>query len=102
LVSDIVFANAGIAKYAPFGGITEELCDSIFNINVKGLFFTVQKALPLLTDGVIFAMLKILYRSCENTASDPFIFSNASSTVKLWDNEFLSDKKSDLHYKPEI
>jgi NAD(P)-dependent dehydrogenase (short-subunit alcohol dehydrogenase family) len=48
---DIVFANAGSAKYAPFGTITEELYDSIFNINVKGLLFTVQKALPLLPDG---------------------------------------------------
>ena len=48
---DIVFANAGVAKYAPFGKITEEHYDSIFNINVKGLLFTVQKALPLLPDG---------------------------------------------------
>ena len=48
---DVVFANAGIAKYAPFGKVTEELYDSIFNINVKGLFFTVQKALRLLPDG---------------------------------------------------
>ena len=48
---DIVFANAGIAKYAPFGKITEEFYDSIFDINVKGLLFTVQKALPLLPDG---------------------------------------------------
>jgi NAD(P)-dependent dehydrogenase (short-subunit alcohol dehydrogenase family) len=48
---DIVFANAGVVKYAPFGTITEELYDSIFNINVKGLLFTVQKALPLLSDG---------------------------------------------------
>ena len=48
---DIVFANAGIAKYAPFGTITEEFYDSIFDINVKGLLFTVQKALPLLPDG---------------------------------------------------
>jgi NAD(P)-dependent dehydrogenase (short-subunit alcohol dehydrogenase family) len=48
---DIVFANAGIAKYAPFGTITEEFYDSIFNINVKGLLFTVQKALLLLPDG---------------------------------------------------
>jgi NAD(P)-dependent dehydrogenase (short-subunit alcohol dehydrogenase family) len=48
---DIVFANAGIAKYAAFGKITEELYDSIFDINVKGLLFTVQKALPLLPDG---------------------------------------------------
>jgi len=47
---DIVFANAGVAKYAPLGSITEELYDSIFDINVKGLLFTVQKALPLLPD----------------------------------------------------
>ena len=43
---DVVFANAGVAKFAPFGTITEEHYDSIFNINVKGLLFTVQKALP--------------------------------------------------------
>jgi NAD(P)-dependent dehydrogenase (short-subunit alcohol dehydrogenase family) len=48
---DIVFANAGVAKYAPLGKITEEFYNSIFNINVKGLLFTVQKALPLLRDG---------------------------------------------------
>jgi NAD(P)-dependent dehydrogenase (short-subunit alcohol dehydrogenase family) len=48
---DIVFANAGVAKYAPLGKITEELYHSIFDINVKGLLFTVQKALPLLRDG---------------------------------------------------
>ncbi len=48
---DIVFANAGVAKFAAFGTITEELYDSIFDINVKGLLFTVQKALPLLPDG---------------------------------------------------
>src|SRR5882672_6184577 len=48
---DIVFANAGVAKFAPFGEVTEELYDSIFDINVKGLLFTVQKALPLLPDG---------------------------------------------------
>jgi NAD(P)-dependent dehydrogenase (short-subunit alcohol dehydrogenase family) len=48
---DSVFANAGAAKYAPVGEITEELYDSIFTINVKGLLFTVQKALPLLPDG---------------------------------------------------
>ena len=48
---DIVFANAGVATYAPFGKITEEHFDSIFDINVKGLLFTVQKVLPLLPDG---------------------------------------------------
>jgi NAD(P)-dependent dehydrogenase (short-subunit alcohol dehydrogenase family) len=48
---DVLFANAGVAKYAPLGEITEEFYDSIFNINVKGLLFTVQKALPLMPDG---------------------------------------------------
>ena len=48
---DIVFANAGVAKYAPLGTITEDHYDSIFDINVKGLLFTVQKALPLMPDG---------------------------------------------------
>ncbi len=48
---DIVFANAGVAKFAPFGTITEQFYHSIFDINVKGLLFTVQKSLPLLPDG---------------------------------------------------
>jgi NAD(P)-dependent dehydrogenase (short-subunit alcohol dehydrogenase family) len=48
---DIVFANAGVARYAPLGTITEDFFDSIFDINVKGVLFTVQKALPLLRDG---------------------------------------------------
>ena len=48
---DIVFANAGAAQFAPFGKITEEHYDALFDSNVKGLLFTVQKALPLLPDG---------------------------------------------------
>jgi NAD(P)-dependent dehydrogenase (short-subunit alcohol dehydrogenase family) len=46
-----VFANAGIARYAALGTITEEGFDSVFNTNVRGVLFTVQKALPLLPDG---------------------------------------------------
>ncbi|MGD9785618.1 MAG: SDR family oxidoreductase [Hyphomicrobiaceae bacterium] len=48
---DVLFANAGIYEPAVLGDITEELYDKTFNINVKGLAFTVQKALPLLSDG---------------------------------------------------
>jgi NAD(P)-dependent dehydrogenase (short-subunit alcohol dehydrogenase family) len=48
---DIVFANAGISQVAPFGTVEEKFYDLHFNANVKGLFFTVQKALPLLKDG---------------------------------------------------
>ena len=48
---DIVFANAGTGALAPLGQITEEHFDKQFNVNVKGLLFTVQKALPLLQPG---------------------------------------------------
>src|SRR6266404_2283845 len=48
---DIVFANAGITPMTPLGNISEEDYDSLFNANVKGLLFTVQKALPLMPDG---------------------------------------------------
>jgi len=48
---DIVFANAGVAEFAPLGRITEEHFDKLFSINVRGTLFTVQKALPLLNDG---------------------------------------------------
>src|ERR1700716_1458878 len=48
---DVVFANAGVAEFAPLGKITEEHFDRLFSINVKGTLFTVQKALPLLKDG---------------------------------------------------
>ena len=48
---DIVFANAGVGEFAPFGAVTEEHFDKLFNINVRGTLFTVQKALPLLKDG---------------------------------------------------
>src|SRR5207248_5576812 len=48
---DVVFANAGGGSFAPLGAISEEHFDTTFSSNVKGLVFTVQKALPLLRDG---------------------------------------------------
>ncbi|ACI52080.1 short-chain dehydrogenase/reductase SDR [Gluconacetobacter diazotrophicus PA1 5] len=48
---DIVFANAGLGEMVPLGAITEDHYDRIFDINVKGVVFTVQKALPLMPDG---------------------------------------------------
>jgi NAD(P)-dependent dehydrogenase (short-subunit alcohol dehydrogenase family) len=48
---DVLFANAGVGEYGRLGEISEEHFDKIFNINVKGLLFTVQKALPLFQDG---------------------------------------------------
>jgi len=48
---DVLFANAGVAKFAPFEYVTSEVFDETFNINVKGLFFTIQTALPLIPEG---------------------------------------------------
>ena len=48
---DVLFANAGFLALAPLGSISEEHFDKLFAINVKGLLFTVQKALPLFTNG---------------------------------------------------
>ncbi|MDY0986304.1 SDR family oxidoreductase [Flavobacterium sp. CFBP9031] len=48
---DILFLNAGIAAFAPLDSASEDHYDSIMNVNVKGVFFTVQKVLPILNDG---------------------------------------------------
>lgn len=48
---DILFANAGLAQLAPLGTVDEKFFDLHFDANVKGLFFSIQKALPLMNDG---------------------------------------------------
>jgi len=47
---DVLFVNAGVGKFAPVEAVTEEVFDSIMNINFKGAYFTIQRALPLLSD----------------------------------------------------
>ena len=48
---DVLFVNAGVAKFAPFAETSESTYDENFDINIKGAYFTIQKALPLLNDG---------------------------------------------------
>jgi NAD(P)-dependent dehydrogenase (short-subunit alcohol dehydrogenase family) len=48
---DVLFANAGIYKFAPLAATTEDLYDELFDINAKGVYFTIQKAVPFLNDG---------------------------------------------------
>ena len=48
---DVLFANAGIYKFAPLAATTEALYDELFDINARGVYFTIQKALPYLNDG---------------------------------------------------
>jgi NAD(P)-dependent dehydrogenase (short-subunit alcohol dehydrogenase family) len=48
---DVLYVNAGIAKFMPFESITPEIFDEMFNTNVRGAYFTVQKLLPLMGEG---------------------------------------------------
>jgi NAD(P)-dependent dehydrogenase (short-subunit alcohol dehydrogenase family) len=48
---DVLYANAGVYEFTPFGSITEQAYDRMFDINVKGVLFTVQHAVPLMADG---------------------------------------------------
>src|SRR6202023_2866061 len=48
---DVLFVNAGVAKFAPLAETSESVYDEQFDINIKGAYFTIQKALPLLNEG---------------------------------------------------
>ena len=91
---DVVFANAGIAKYAPFGKITEELYDSIFGINVKGLLFTVQKALALMPDGASIVLNASIVASKGLSANSVYSATKAAvrSFARTWTTD-LRDRR---------
>jgi len=88
---DVVFANAGVAKYAPFGTITEEHYDSIFDINVKGLLFTVQKALPLLSDGASIILNASIVAS--KGFSSNSVYSATKAAVRSFARTWTTDLK---------
>jgi NAD(P)-dependent dehydrogenase (short-subunit alcohol dehydrogenase family) len=88
---DILFANAGVARYAPLGTITEEFYDSIFNINVKGLLFTVQKALPLLPDGASIILNASIVASKGFAANS--VYSATKAAVRSFARTWTTDLK---------
>ena len=88
---DSVFANAGVATSAPFGEITEEHYDSIFNINVKGLLFTVQKALPLLPDGASIILNASIVAS--KGLSSNSVYSATKAAVRSFARTWTTDLK---------
>jgi NAD(P)-dependent dehydrogenase (short-subunit alcohol dehydrogenase family) len=88
---DIVFANAGVARYAALGSITEELYDSIFNINVKGLLFTVQKALPLMPDGASIILNASIVAS--KWFSSNSVYSATKAAVRSFARTWTTDLK---------
>ena len=88
---DVVFANAGGGEIAPLGSITEEHFDKTFNTNVKGLLFTVQKAIPLLPEGASI----ILNASTASTVGTPAfsVYSATKAAVRSFARNWTLDLK---------
>jgi NAD(P)-dependent dehydrogenase (short-subunit alcohol dehydrogenase family) len=88
---DIVFANAGVAEVSLLGKITEEHYDSIFNINVKGVVFTVQKALPLMPDGASIILNASIVASKGLSANG--VYSATKAAVRSFARTWTTDLK---------
>ena len=88
---DILFANAGAAKFAVFGSITEELYDSIFDVNVKGVLFTAQKALPLMPDGASIILNASIVASKGLAANS--VYSATKAAIRSFARTWTTDLK---------
>jgi NAD(P)-dependent dehydrogenase (short-subunit alcohol dehydrogenase family) len=88
---DVLFANAGVGEHAALGEITEAHYDNTFNVNVKGMLFTVQKALPLLKDGASIIL------SASIVASKGWETLSVYSATKAAIRSFARTWTADLH-----
>jgi NAD(P)-dependent dehydrogenase (short-subunit alcohol dehydrogenase family) len=88
---DILFANAGIAEIVPLGQITEEHFDRMFDTNVRGLLFTVQKALPLMPDGGSVILNASIVASTGNPALS--VYSATKAAVRSFARTWILDLK---------
>jgi NAD(P)-dependent dehydrogenase (short-subunit alcohol dehydrogenase family) len=93
---DVIFANAGGGEFAPLGAITEEHYQSTFDTNVKGVLFTVQKALPLLRDGASI----VLTASTTSISGTPAlsVYSATKAAVRSFARNWMLDLK-DRHIR---
>ncbi|QGY02701.1 glucose 1-dehydrogenase [Methylobacterium mesophilicum SR1.6/6] len=93
---DVVFANAGGGEFTPLGAITEAHYDATFDTNVKGVLFTVQKALPLLKDGGAI----VLNASTTSISGTPAlsVYSATKAAVRSFARSWILDLK-DRHIR---
>jgi NAD(P)-dependent dehydrogenase (short-subunit alcohol dehydrogenase family) len=89
---DVLFANAGTARYGALGAIEEELFDAIFDTNVKGVLFTVQKALPLMPDGASIILNASIVASKGLPANS--IYSASKAAVRSFARTWATDLKA--------
>ncbi len=89
---DVIFANAGLGAVVPLAQVTEEQFDREFAINVKGLFFTVQKALPLLSDGASIIVNSSIagFKGMEGMS----VYSATKAAVRSFARTWTSDLKA--------
>ena len=86
---DVLFANAGIAKFAPAAATSEQLFDETFDINVKGLYFTLQKALPYLNDNAGIVLNSSVVNSKGSPATS--VYSASKAAVRSLARTFASE-----------
>ena len=96
---DVVFANAGGGSFAPLGAIDEAHFDDIFATNVKGVLFTVQKALPLLRDGASVVLTGSITGSTGNPAFS--VYSATKAAVRNFARNWILDLK-DRHIRVNV
>lgn len=89
---DVLFANAGIAEMAPVEAVTEAQYDRQFDINVKGTFFTVQKALPLLAEGAAIILMASIVGSKGFEANS--VYSATKAAIRSLARTLTSDLKA--------
>jgi NAD(P)-dependent dehydrogenase (short-subunit alcohol dehydrogenase family) len=88
---DVLFTNAGGGSMLPLGDITEEQFDDTFNRNVKGVLFTVQKALPLLADG---ASVILAGSTAASTGTAAFsVYAASKAAVRAFARNWILDLK---------
>jgi NAD(P)-dependent dehydrogenase (short-subunit alcohol dehydrogenase family) len=88
---DVIFANAGVFEFIPIGMVSEEHFENHFNINVRGLLFTVKKALPLLSDGAAIVLTASIagFKGMENSS----VYSATKAAVRSLSRTLASDLK---------
>jgi len=88
---DVLFANAGLGEVAPLGAITEAHFDKTFSVNLKGLLFTVQKALPLFQDGgsIILNVSTSAYKGFETIG----VYSATKAAIRSFARSWTVDLK---------
>jgi NAD(P)-dependent dehydrogenase (short-subunit alcohol dehydrogenase family) len=96
---DIIFANAGVGEFVPFGKVSEEHFDRLFNINVKGALFTVQKGLRLLNAGGSI----ILTRSVASVKGTPAfgVYAASKAPIRSFVRTWTTDLK-DRHIRSNV